>query len=239
MRGLQKSWVVVLAVGLSLSCAATSYGDLIAMHSGATDPETELGLDRLSGTGVGTAVYGDLGTTDAWSVNDADTMIGHTFSAPELTAIDANGYSLSANVRFTAANSTIGQNTLYVRAADGGQDKRFVVWFTTDGDMIPTVRVHPQQTRTYNVGSAGYHEYKLLVDASGIGDLYVDGVERIANISPDPDDGNKMAGFTGSSANWNSFSLDVEGIVAPEPNSLALLVVGLIGLLAYAWRKRR
>jgi hypothetical protein len=232
MTTLQKSRVVTLVLGLVLLLAATSYGDIIATHSGKTDPATEPGLAVLSGNGaLGTPVSLDLGTTDAWSINDADTGIGHTFTAGELANADTYGYSMSVNVRITAANSPTGQNRFFARA----NDQRFVAWWSTDSNSIPTISVHPETSRTYTLDSAGYHEYKLLVDANGLADLYVDNIERIANISPDPDAGSNYAAFAGSSAHWNSFVLTV----VPEPGAFVLLATGFVGLLAYGWRRRR
>jgi hypothetical protein len=230
MRALSKSHVLASVLGLMLLSAATSYGAIIATHRGASDPTTEPGLVVCFGNGaLGTPVSLDLGTTDAWAVNSNSTMIGHVFTAGEL-AMAANGWSMTATVRLTAASSGVNDNLLYCRV----NDERYMVKIQTDANTIPTASVWPG-TATYTVGDAGYHEYKLVVN-NGLADLFVDGVERIANVARDYDvDTNQYAGFVGSSANWSSFTLTV----VPEPGSLTLSVVGILGLLAYAWRKRR
>jgi hypothetical protein len=44
---------------------------------------------------------------------------------------------------------------------------------------------------------------------------------------------------TTSNMSWIGTALTVQTTTAPEPSSIMLVVSGLIGLLAYAWRKRR
>ena len=40
-------------------------------------------------------------------------------------------------------------------------------------------------------------------------------------------------------AGQQTLTLDVSAEVVPEPNTLALLAAGALGLLGYAWRRRR
>ena len=48
--------------------------------------------------------------------------------------------------------------------------------------------------------------------------------------------GDETGGGSGS-ANWDY--VNVNPVSTPEPSTLTLLVMGLIGLLCYAWRKRK
>lgn len=48
----------------------------------------------------------------------------------------------------------------------------------------------------------------------------------------------RLLAFDGSSYVFNA-STDLSYMAAPEPSTIALLVTGLLGLLAYAWRKRK
>ena len=41
------------------------------------------------------------------------------------------------------------------------------------------------------------------------------------------------------STSWHNYGFSNEVFAVPEPSALALLACGLVGLLAYAWRKRR
>ena len=146
----------------------------------------------------------DLGTTDAWSVND-EPLVGHRYTADELKTAAAHGWSMEANVRLTAANASIGENVIYSRV----NDWRFVIQFTTDENAIPTVRVHPATDTTYTLDSPGYHRYKLVVDARGKADLFIDGVKRISGVYRDPDPGKNVTGFAGISSYWNEFRATV------------------------------
>ncbi len=48
-----------------------------------------------------------------------------------------------------------------------------------------------------------------------------------------------MANLSSQDCTWQFDRLTVSSTVVPEPSTLALLACGLVGLLAYAWRKRK
>ncbi len=68
-------------------------------------------------------------------------------------------------------------------------------------------------------------------DTDVIGALWLNGAQQAAGIW----------GAVGSGAQYESALITGTGFLAtiPEPSSMALLTAGLIGLLAYAWRKRK
>ena len=102
------------------------------------------------------------------------------------------------------------------------------------------------------VSGSGYHNFELLGEPTGsLVDLYVDGTKVISGIS----DANLNAGFAAALGNrvfwgcadtpgvgigyYNSVQFETAPAPIPEPSTLILLGYGLVGLLAYAWRKRR
>ncbi len=46
-------------------------------------------------------------------------------------------------------------------------------------------------------------------------------------------------GFCGQWSTWGDYTSVATTTLAPEPSTLVLLAVGLISLLAYAWRRRK
>ena len=59
--------------------------------------------------------------------------------------------------------------------------------------------------------------------------------------------GNGYTGLTGALGGWDIYTnsgnmtayVDCATSAVPEPSALVLVVTGLLGLLAYAWRRRR
>jgi probable HAF family extracellular repeat protein len=53
------------------------------------------------------------------------------------------------------------------------------------------------------------------------------------------DNNGDIVGY-GTDINSNTYqAFEILNVATPEPGTLTLLAVGLVGLLAYAWRKRK
>lgn len=106
------------------------------------------------------------------------------------------------------------------------------------------------------VNDSEWHNVKLVVDTDADGALdityFIDGVENAAvmsgaspwtveNIVP-CEDIEKLIGHpqpAGENMQGSIDNLKFSSFAVPEPSTLAMLASGLIGLLAYAWRKRK
>jgi len=88
------------------------------------------------------------------------------------------------------------------------------------------------------------HNFQIALDTTAANwktTFYLDGDEVYSHTYADGNPWIQYVGFgvgdSSAGSTVDNFSLSVSEI--PEPGTLALLACGLIGLLAYAWRKRR
>jgi hypothetical protein len=190
---------------------------LTQIGSADLDSAALVSADPLGNVYIGGHTYGDLGGTNA---GNADAFV---------SKLDAAGNVLWTRQLGTAAyegNTTFGLSAdslgnVFISGNTGGSlggpnaggDDAFLAKFDTQGKHL----------WTYQFGtSSGDGGWRLSADA--LGNLY-------------------MAGTTwgGSLGGPNAGGPDafVAKFVAPEPSTLALLGVGAISLLAYAWRRRK
>ena len=138
-------------------------------------------------------------------------------------AADANGY-------FTLGGGTLGSGVgadmaWFYFAGTGGVNYYDSGWVDTG--------------LTHNVGA--WNEL-VLTHTNGTGNwtISVNGSSASANTSDDANLTSRL-GVLGAFAFDNGFypsTIHLDAVV-PEPSSLVLLAAGLMGLLAYAWRKRK
>jgi hypothetical protein len=131
-----------------------------------------------------------------------------------LQAIAANGFGL-LDSGFTP---TAGQWFYAAVSADNGTSSVYVnsttAAATVTGGMANTL------TNQFIIGAAG--------DAThGYSDLLTGAADHV-----------RLLAFDGSSYVFNA-STDLSYRAVPEPSTIAMLAAGLLGLLAYAWRKRK
>ena len=143
----------------------------------------------------------------------------------------------------------MGLATMTVAPSAAGTDA-YILCMGTDPSGNPTVwqmdYTFPSpwfwQIGTVTTG-AGYHNYELVqVAGAATANLYVDG-SLLTAVNPTGAFGastytiGNTAGAYGSPVGVYLAGASLNTI--PEPSTLALLTIGLFGLLAYAWRKRR
>ena len=246
---------VVMAGMFLMAMAAMVQAGTIAQHVGSTDPTTEgFTLEGTAGTDV------DDGGTAAWEMQSAWGRYKTDISGADAADMSANGWVAEQTVRMdvagldpSAPGELVGLGVIEVAPATTG-DVAFSVCLGTDASGNPTVwqlnewgTPLPWYWQVGTVTGTGYHNYKLVQMAGETtADLYVDG-SLMATLDPTPGFGvaRYMVGNSAPSSFTDPMgvflagaSLSTPGVV-PEPSAVVLLVTGLIGLLAYAWKKHR
>ena len=89
-------------------------------------------------------------------------------------------------------------------------------------------------SRLLEDNSTGFSDYGTITDTFTIGsDLIGQNLYLVVSLSA------PTAGITGSSCQYLADNAQYSYTAVPEPGTLSLLACGLIGLLCYAWRKRK
>jgi hypothetical protein len=240
--------MVVVAFVLA-ALAAPVQATILYRHSGSNNPIAE--GNTLDGTQVGLGAVNDSGVS-AWNISGTDIFERYKEGiSGHVSSMLTEGWWLDVKARGRLATSYAGRMGTYMEVSNGdytynlsvGQDNNdlYVYQFDTGGPVA--------QLFTRPGEGTAWHTYRLLVDPGSTtqtaAHLYFDGVYQM-DMSPSTywhGQQRFVWGATGSGAvdtNWAQvvFGIGVPPSV-PEPSAIALLATGLLGLLAYAWRKRR
>lgn len=245
--------VACLAVGLQTVNAAPI---VLASHTGNADPTTEGWTKVDRGLGAQAQAWTTYeGNEPCWSIwtptsTDNTRYVASSMTLAAMSAIRAGGYS--AKVRFEDRNGDAQANaTQTIQISDGtreyvvglgsitlgGIEHEQVYLFGGDNGGLFTA----SQTVS---GTAADVEVRVAPGAS-VADVYLNGTLASAGwtgqdstVGDDP----FYFGYAGSGGVRTCFYVSTSFTAlnqVPEPSSIALLVSGLFGLLAYAWRKRK
>ena len=234
----RKSILVVMVVCTFALTAVSgpAWAEIIAQHLGATDPVTESWTRSSNGAGpVEGPVFND-GGYNAWNIDDVSSSkflrYITTVTTEQIADAASKGWILSSWLRVVDTSDAL-DKAILVEYYD------FDMQFGSDASGNAIVGLVGGSS--YTTSSSGYHLYELKYDpVAGSADLFVDGTERISDYGgtglPEP---RIMWGSTSSAARGDGNYNLVKFEIIPEPSTITLLGIGLIGLLCYAWRKRR
>ncbi len=241
--------------GVSLLCLASAANATLITDSVSSSVETtydgnilnndliEAGSSALAGTPTTTGTIGDSvvpSSVDNWAGLTDGTISNNTWitnsnagasPAPSITYnfnIDANplGYKL------TSIRSIYGWNSSAFYS-----DQRYVVDIAMVGSpttftQLADVDYRPFGYNTNEDGSPAPNSSQLtLTDSTG---TLATGVAAVRFTFL-----NNRGGYADQYDGQVIREIDVSGSPIPEPNTIMILLTGLLSLLAYAWRKRK
>ena len=235
---------ISLTCGIMSALAITSaQSQVLFNHAGATDPTSEVWTQVQSGSGPSVGpVINDLGTgLNAWSVASSTStgLLAYTQTptAAQIQQGNLFGWSLSATLRITRIPDLSLDASPSIAYITG--PLRWNVFLGAQADGDPVVSIPAQGNFALEGGGSGYHTYRLTYDpASSTADFFIDGVERISNLSPvalfsPPEVYFGIGTAAPGGANFNSVTF----AVVPEPSSWALLFLGGVSL-GFVFRSR-
>lgn len=249
----------VLLVGLFVAAMAEMVqADIIVQHVGSNDPRSE-GFTRDLGT-AGNAV--DDNGTAAWEISAGKTRYISSLSSATVAALQSSTWEVSGTLRNGTIPYSLDQCGIYMELTYGSGTAAKTYGVTIGSRVNPNETIEVQAgsltdiyTGAYSpvmyVGAfgAGYHQYRIVRDDLTTENVkfYVDdilqGTFAPATGSGTISDLNRFvwgaSAFQESwnaDARWSGASLTIGSV--PEPSTIALMTTGMLGLLAYAWRKR-
>lgn len=244
--------VTILLAVMPGKALGISY-DTLFLHTGKTDPNTEGWTPSWEIAGEFGPLTNDAGSGfDAWFTDDNSSITldsGAAYrqvpTASQIAQGSAFGWMLTTRMRVVDIPDTLGpfgvSNVVLYR--DGTRSWQMRFGSQDDGDPIVVVDEAGGSATTFNFegGGSGYHLYGLVFDpTAGNADLFVDGIERLSNLT-----GFLIAQTSVSWGNGSTFDTGqgnynlVEFAVAtPEPATLLLLGTGLAGL-GFTRRRRK
>jgi hypothetical protein len=242
--------VVVLVAGLQGSAQAS----VLFATSGTADPVSN-GLTLFSQTVpedgpnaalqyAGTDGLGWTMDTVSVSGHTAYNRYNYTIGATDLSDMGKYGWTSTVRTQVLYAPTA---NWWYNQFTVHTASRQYELYLGADASGTPWLKGYEAGAISgdYLAGlnlAPGYHTYTMSAAAGSPTsiDVQVDGIHR-ATFSGDTSLGNPgLVVFGTGSANAQQIEFTTWSLTAaPEPATLTMLVTGMIGLLAYAWRRRK
>jgi hypothetical protein len=244
------TFVLILGAAVVVGLAVPAQAGLIVQHAGVNDPTGEGFTLKDTSSGFRSASDPGWAGEDSWWTGGAngDPARGyyqHDLSSADLA--DMSSYGWRADARLIDNKASISGGDIYGVGFSVNTDTiDYELYLGTDASANP--QVYQWTTSGTNlvasVSGSGYHTYSLVAAASGsTADLLVDGgkVTTLTGVTGTYSTPRLWFGSCSDSAHFSvNYSLvGMSTTTIPEPMEVYMIGTGILGLLAYAWRRRK